>query len=127
MSMMQYSNSSLKSKSKGASDCGHPVKVEGRTQSGQSVQACLSAGEKLASLVVGRSQTVLGWFVCRRDLWATPSLRDRAVCEALPSCLDRLQPQRKERQVDCEDPQSTQMVQTYEPVPVCSQACSLAG
>ncbi|CAK0783615.1 hypothetical protein CVIRNUC_006814 [Coccomyxa viridis] len=54
-------------------------------------------GEKLASLVVGRSQTVLGWFICRRDLWATPSIRDRAVCEALPSCLDRLQPQRKER------------------------------
>ena len=120
MSVMQYSNSSLKSKSEGASDCGHPLRVEGETQSGQSVQACLSAGEKLASLV-------LGWFVCRRDLWATPSLRDRAVCEALPSCLDRLQPQRKERQVDCKDHPSTHMLQTCEHILVCSQACSLAG
>lgn len=57
----------------------------------------LHAGEKLASLVVGRAQTVLGWFVSRR-VWLTPSLRDRAVCEALPLCLERLQPQSKGRQ-----------------------------
>ena len=103
------------------------MEVHGKTQSGQTVQACLCAGEKLASLVVGRSQTVLGWFVCRRDLWATPSIRDRAVCEALPSCLDRLQAQRKERQVVCKDSKYTQMLQLCECVPVCLQACSLAG
>lgn len=58
----------------------------------------MHAGEKLASLVVGRAGTVLGWFVSRRAVWMTPSLRDRAVCEALPSCLERLQPQSKSRQ-----------------------------
>ena len=64
----------------------------------QTARPWLHAGEKLARLVVGRAQTVLGWFVSRRAVWLTPSLRDRAVCEALPSCLERLQAQSKGRQ-----------------------------
>lgn len=31
-------------------------------------------------------------------MWLAPSLRDRAVCEALPLCLDRLQAQSRNRQ-----------------------------
>ena len=40
---------------------------------------------------------VLGWFMSRRAVWMIPSLRDRAVCEALPQCLERLQPQSTSR------------------------------
>ena len=64
----------------------------------QTTRRHLHAGEKLASLVVGRAHTVLGWFVSRRAVWMAPSLRDRAVCEALPACLERLQAQFRNRQ-----------------------------
>jgi hypothetical protein len=33
------------------------------------------------------STRVLGWFVQRRGTWLVPSIRDRAVCAALPSLL----------------------------------------
>ena len=36
-------------------------------------------------------------------MWLAPSLRDRAVCEALPLCLDRLQPQRRNWQAPIPD------------------------
>lgn len=55
------------------------------------------AGEKLAELVHGREETVLGWFVSRRDVSAIPSMRDRAVSAALPVSLARLQPQAEVR------------------------------
>ncbi|BDA41233.1 probable BRCA1-A complex subunit Abraxas 1 [Coccomyxa sp. Obi] len=50
-------------------------------------------GEKLAALVLEQQETVLGWFVSRRAVWAKPSARDSAVCAHLPVCLARLQPQ----------------------------------
>ncbi len=53
----------------------------------------MCAGEKLAALVMEQQETVLGWFVSRRAVWAKPSARDSAVCAHLPVCLARLQPQ----------------------------------
>lgn len=81
----------------------HVIQLWGLLYAGVSVRGrdtlpCLHAGEKLASLVVGRDQAVLGWFMCRRAVWMIPSLRDRAVCEALPPCLERLQPKFRNRQ-----------------------------
>ena len=35
---------------------------------------------------------VLGWFICRDKVALVPSMRDKAVCAALPAALAQLQP-----------------------------------
>lgn len=59
--------------------------------------AGLIIGEKLAALVLEQQETVLGWFVSRRAVWAKPSARDSAVCAHLPVCLANLQQQTADR------------------------------
>ena len=38
------------------------------------------------------AHSVLGWFVRRSGTWLVPSVRDRAVCAALPGLLALLNP-----------------------------------
>lgn len=50
------------------------------------------ADEKLAELLAASDMMVLGWFICRDKVALVPSMRDKAVCAALPAVLAHLQP-----------------------------------
>ena len=47
------------------------------------------------------AHSVLGWFVRRSGTWLVPSVRDRAVCDALPGLLALLSPRQVRAPLTC--------------------------
>lgn len=66
--------------------------------------------------------SVLGWFVRRSGTWLAPSVRDRAVCAALPSLLALLSPGQVRAPLTCrcEPAASKARLPTRAPAITCS-------
>ena len=65
--------------------------VEGTNCPSEAVPQLTDLVRALA-LPAGGAHRVLGWFVRRSGTWLVPSVRDRAVCAALPGLLALLSP-----------------------------------